>query len=69
MIDQTWMKFISTGSVRDYLSYKNCSKEERSDNIAASNMVSGSESKGGSVKEYGADHKVDGYSAICNPNR
>lgn len=69
MTDQMWMKFISTGSIRDYLSYKNCSNTEEYDKSTASYMASDSEEMGRSVKGYGADHSVNGYGAICNSDR
>ena len=58
MIEPEWMKFESTGSITDYLSYKGCV-----DDLATSSVIK-QEEKGRSVAEYGTDHSADGYGAI-----
>ncbi len=68
MIEQEWMKFASTGSVQDYLSYRSHQETESVCKDAAVSMLAGRNSTGRSVKGYGADHSVDGHGVISRPS-
>lgn len=61
MIEPEWMKFESTGSVTDYLSYKG-----HVEGGATSSMIE-QEKKGRSVAVYGTDHSADGHGVISSP--
>lgn len=67
MIEQEWMKFASTGSVQDYLSYKSRQEAESIYGDATASMMAGRNSTGRSVKGYGADHSADGHGVISRP--
>ena len=68
MIEQEWMKFASTGSVKDYLNYKSHQEAEGIYGDATGAMLAGRNSTGRSVRGYGADHSADGHGVISNPS-
>ena len=68
MIEQEWMKFASTGSVKDYLNYKGHQGAEGIYGDATSSMLAGRNSTGRSVNGYGASHRADGYGVVSNPS-
>ncbi len=61
MVEQEWMKFASTGSVQDYLSYRCRLGEDFGE--------AGRETMGRSVNRYGTEHSADGHGDICNSDR
>ena len=67
MIEQEWMKFASTGSVRDYLSYKSHQEAEGIYGDATNSMLAGRNSTGRSVNSYGTGHRADGYGVVGIP--
>ena len=68
MVEQEWMKFASTGSVQDYLSYRSHQEAESVYGDATASMLAGRNSTGRSVKGYGSDHSADGYGAVSSPS-
>ena len=64
MIEQEWMKFASTGSVKDYLSYKG---HQEAEGDATGSMLAGKNSTGRSVNGYGAGHRADGHGIVSSP--
>lgn len=60
MIEPEWMKFQSTGSITDYLSYKGY-------RASAESSMAGQEERGRSVEEYGTDHSADRHGTISSP--
>ena len=58
MVEQEWMKFASTGSVQDYLSYRG-HKE-------AWPIAEDRENRGRSVNRYGTEDSADGHGAASN---
>lgn len=64
MVDQEWMKFESTGSIQDYLSYKGHLDAE---GIYGDATVSMAEGRSRSVYRDGADHSADGHGVIRSP--
>lgn len=69
MIEQEWMKFASTGSVQDYLSYRSHQEAECVYGDATASMLAGRNGAGRSVNGYGADHSADGHGVIGRPGR
>lgn len=67
MIEQEWMKFASTGSIQDYLSYRNHQEAEGIYGDATASMMTDKESMGRSVSGYGTDHSADGHGVISSP--
>ncbi len=67
MIEQEWMKFASTGSVRDYLDYKSHQGVERICKDATNSMLAGRNSTGRSVNGYGASHSADRHGVVGSP--
>lgn len=67
MIEQEWMKFASTGSVKDYLNYKSHQEAEGIYGDATSSMLAGRNSTGRSENGYGAGHRTDRYGVGGNP--
>ena len=53
MIEQEWMKFASTGSVKDYLNYKSHQEAEGIYGDATSSMLAGRNSTGRGVNGMG----------------
>ena len=68
MVEQEWMKFVSTGHIQDYLNYKSQSETEKTHGDATISMMAEREHTSGSVKEYGTDHNLDGHGVICSPS-
>ena len=68
MIEQEWMKFASTGSIQDYLSYKCHQEAEGIYGDATAAMTTDRENLGRSVKKYGAEHSADWHSIISSPS-
>ena len=68
MVEQEWMKFASTGSIQDYLSYKGCRGMEAVLGGATDSVLAGRETRGRSVERYGTDHSADGHSVISYPS-
>ncbi len=69
MVEQEWMKFASTGSVQDYLSYKCHQEAEGFYGGATDSLMTERENMGRSVDRYGTDHSADGHGVISNPSR
>lgn len=69
MIEQEWKRFVSTGSVQDYLNYKSHQEAEGIYGDATGAMLAGRNSTGRSVRGYGADHNADGHGAFSGPGR
>ena len=67
MIEQEWIKFSSTGSIEDYLSYKSHQEAESAYRDASASMLAGSNGLDRSVNGYGADHSADGHGVISSP--
>ncbi|MEY8390099.1 hypothetical protein AALA98_01800 [Lachnospiraceae bacterium 45-W7] len=67
MIEQEWMKFASTGSIQDYLSYRCRQGTEGVYGDASSSMLAGTDTTGRSVNGYGTDHSADGHGVISSP--
>lgn len=67
MVEQEWMKFVSTGSVQDYLNYRGHQGSEGFRGDATLSMASDREHTGGSVRRNGAGHSADGHGAVSNP--
>lgn len=67
MIEQEWMKFASTGSIQDYLSYR-CRQGAQGVYGDAASMLAAKDSTGRSVSEYGTDRSADGHGVICRPS-
>ncbi len=59
-MEPEWMKFESTGSIGDYLSYKG-----HMDDVVTSSVEQ--EGKGRGVVENGAYHSADGHGVISSP--
>ena len=64
MIEQEWMKFESTGSVMDYLSY--AGHRDGMCKVAVMSVAE-HEERNRSVTEHGADHSTDGHGVIRSP--
>ena len=59
MSDEKWNRFAATGSVRDYLEYRACTREMS----AADRYVVREE------REHGADHPAERNGALSNAHR
>lgn len=64
MIEAEWKRFESTGSIKDYLSYRGHTDGVYGD--ATSSMIE-REGRSRSVTEHGADHSADGHGVISSP--
>ena len=68
MVEQEWMKFVSTGSVQDYLSYRSHQGSEGFYGDATLTMAADKEHTSGSVSRDGAVHSSDGHGIVSNPS-
>ena len=59
MSDEKWNRFTATGSVRDYLEYRACTRETQA--------VGTCEIR--EDREHGADHPVEWNGTLCNAHR
>ena len=67
MVEQEWMKFASTGSIQDYLSYKGRQESEGLYGDATGSLLAGGNGIDRSVTGYGADHNADRYGTVGSP--